>query len=159
MPVNSRAKGRAFEQSIARDLREWLGDEWLIERNQTDRQRGATGTAGEFSVLHATNPTGIVFGWCIECKAHKAWNEGQLWRAPIVGPLPDWWAQAVRQAAAVEKRPVLIAKRDRGEVLAFVRARDWRSPSSIPWLHLTIGADHLLAMRWDAFRAFAVPTI
>ncbi|MFM2193716.1 MAG: hypothetical protein RLZZ460_386 [Chloroflexota bacterium] len=153
MPVNSRTKGRAFEQSIARDLRERLGDGWTVERNQTDRQRGATGTAGEFSIL-SSDPS-MTFGWCIECKAHKAWDEGQLWRSPVAGPLPGWWVQARRQASAVGLAPVLIAKRDRGEVLAFVRAIDWMSPASPPWLSLTIGADFVIGMRWSSWLSLA----
>jgi hypothetical protein len=152
---NSRTKGREFEQSIARDLREQLGEGWVVQRNQTDRQRGATGTAGEFSILPVDPSKGEAFAWCVECKAYKAWDEGQLWRSPIVGPLPGWWAQARRQASAVGLAPVLIAKRDRGEVLAFVRALDWAAPASPPWLSLNIGADFVLGMRWVSWLTLA----
>jgi hypothetical protein len=50
---------------------------------------------------------------------------------------------------------VLIAKRDRGEVLAFVRAQDWMSPASPPWLSLNIGADFVVAMRWSSWLSLA----
>jgi hypothetical protein len=155
--VNSRTKGKAFEQAIARDLREWLGEDWLVERNQTDRQRGATGTAGEFSVARRDLGSGPPFAWCIECKAHAAWDEGQLWRSPVVGPLPGWWVQARRQASAVQLKPVLVAKRDRGEVLAFVRASDWHDPVAPPWLYLKVGEDWVLGMRWATWLSLASP--
>lgn len=157
MSVNSRTKGRAFEQAIARDLRAMLGDEWIVERNQTDRQRGAgaSGTAGEFSIARRDLASGPGFSWCIECKAYKGWDEGQLWRSPVVGPLPDWWAQAKRQAASVGLRPLLVAKRDRGEALAFVRGDDWRAPVMPPWQHLTIDGECVIAMRWAAWLGFS----
>jgi hypothetical protein len=34
MSVNGRAKGRAFEQSIARDLRASLGDGWIAREQE-----------------------------------------------------------------------------------------------------------------------------
>lgn len=157
MSVNSRTKGKAFEQAIARDLRAWLGEDWLVERNQTDRQRGATGTAGEFSVMRREPASGPAFSWCLECKAHASWDEGQLWRSPVVGPLPGWWEQARRQAAAVGKRPVLVAKRDRGEVLAFVRASDWDRPVAPPWQHVSVADEFVLGMRWATWLSLAAP--
>ena len=92
--VNSRSKGRGFEQQIARDLRAWLGDGWTVTRAQTDRQGGQVASvAGEFQIDGPWE-----FPFAIECKAHEAFEYSQLWTSPIVGPLPKFWSQAVRQA-------------------------------------------------------------
>jgi len=91
--VNSRSKGRAFEQSIAKTLRAWLGPDWTVTRNQTDRQGGQVkDSAGEFTI---DGP--FPFPFAIECKAVEAFEYSQLWEAPVVGPMPKFWAQAVRQ--------------------------------------------------------------
>ena len=148
MPINSRTKGKSFEQEVARDLRAWLGDGWTVERNQTDRQRGATGTAGEFSIKA---PAGAEpFPWCIECKARADWNEGQLWRVPVAGQVREYWRQAVRQAAAVGLRPLLIAKRDRGEVLVFRRAEEGAHRES-PQMAIELDGETVFVSRWADF--------
>jgi hypothetical protein len=146
--VNSRTKGKSFEQDIARDLRAWLGDDWTVERNQTDRQAGDTGTAGEFNIRHRTGAAG--FPWCIECKAYADWDEGQLWRVPVVGPVPRFWKQAVRQAAAVGLRPLLIAKRNRGEVLVFRCAEEGAHRES-PQMAIVLDGETVLVSRWADF--------
>lgn len=152
MSVNSRSKGRSFEQAIARDLRAWLGEAWTVERNPTDRQRGATGLAGEFSIRRKD---GAPFVYCIECKAYASWNEGQLWRVPVVGKLPDFWSQAVRQARAVGLEPLLIVKRDRGEVLAIRWAH--RRPAAPPLMLIDLEGDSVVVQRWADFLSEEAP--
>lgn len=148
MPINSRSKGKSFEQDIARDLRAWLGDGWTVERNPTDRQRGATGTAGEFAIK---GPAGASpFPWCIECKARDSWDEGQLWRVPVAGQVREYWRQAVRQAAAVGLRPLLVAKRNRGEVLVFRRAEAGSNPEC-PQMVIELEGEAVLVSRWADF--------
>ena len=148
MPINSRTKGKTFEQAIANDLRTWLGDGWSVERNPTDRQRGATGTAGEFAIK---GPAGSEpFPWCIECKARAEWHEGQLWRVPVVGQVREYWRQAVRQAAAVGLRPLLIAKRNRGEVLVF-RHGVVGSHRESPHMAIQLDGETVFVSRWADF--------
>ena len=109
---NPRAAGRRFEQRIARDLRRWLGDDWEISRNQTDRQKGQTGDAGEFAF---TGP--FEFPFCVECKDGYGFDPRQLFKDPIPGPLSStasaegFWAQADRQALTVGLRPLLVFRR------------------------------------------------
>jgi len=159
MSVNSRTKGKTFEQAIARDLRAWLGDGWLVERNQTDRQRGAgaSGTAGEFSIMRSDVASGPPFAWCVECKRHESFDEGHLWRSPVVGPLPAWWAQATRQAAAVGRKPLLVVKRNHGETLALVRPDDWKRPVCTPWQRVSVADEFVLVMRWADWLTLAEP--
>lgn len=149
MPVNSRNKGRSFEQAVASDLREALGAEWIVMRNQTDRQRGQVGAAGEFSIQRLDVASGPRFPWCIECKAYGDWHEGQLWREPVVGHVVRWWEQASRQAASIQAAPMLICKRNRGEVLVIVRQADWIRALGSHTMLLQLGGEALLVMRWE----------
>ena len=108
----SRNKGANFERAVATKLREWLGDEWTVSRNPTDRQKGKTG-AGEFEVVGPFR-----FPFAIECKARESFDYGQLLRVPATGPFISFWGQAKDQAGAAEKAPLLIFKRNNGPVLA-----------------------------------------
>lgn len=157
--TNGRTKGADFERDIAKDLRTWLGDEWTVLRTQTDRQRGQTGHAGEFTI---ERKDGARFPFAIECKAHKTFDEGQLWRVPVVGPLPKFWAQAVRQAELVDGRPLLIVKRNLGPVLVVLRPGDaaallgeknWPKPN----MQLMIGDECLKVYPWDLVMASVPP--
>ncbi len=113
----SRNKGANFERAIAKKLREWLGEDWEVKRNPTDRQKGKTG-AGEFEIVGP-----FEFPYAIECKAHESFDYGQLFRVPVTGPFISFWEQAKDQADAAEKSPLLIFKRNNGPVLV---ALNWR---------------------------------
>lgn len=107
----SRNKGANFERHIARLLREWLGDEWEVKRNPTDRQNGRAG-AGEFEIVGPYD-----FPFAIECKAHESFDYGQLFRMPMTGPFNGFWGQAVKQAESAGKMPMLVLKKNNGPVL------------------------------------------
>lgn len=110
--INSRSKGRAFEQKIATQFREWLGEEWVVSRNPTDRQHGQVkDSCGEFTIDGPRK-----FPWAVECKAVEAFDYNQLWTGK--GPFGDFWAQAVRQADIAGLQPLLIFKRNLGPILA-----------------------------------------
>lgn len=142
--VNGRTKGATFERDIARDLRAWLGEGWDVSRTPTDRQRAQdrSGHAGEFTIVPPEGG-GQIFPWAIECKNSAAFDLRQLWRTPIDGPLPGWWAQAVRQAEAVGRRPLLIVKVARGETLAIGSA--YWMPAR---LRINIGTQTVAVSRW-----------
>ena len=108
----SRNKGANFERAIAKRLREWLGDDWTVKRNPTDRQKGKAG-AGEFEIVGP-----LPFPFAIECKAHESFDYGQLFRTPLTGPFVGFWEQAKAQAEAAEKRPLLFIKKNNGPVIA-----------------------------------------
>ena len=84
--VNSRNKGRAGEQEVARILRDELGI--AVTRNW--QQQAAEGGADIVGVP----------GWSIEVKRAKVWSNG-------------WWTQAAAQAARTGDKPVLIFRLDR----------------------------------------------
>jgi hypothetical protein len=96
--INSRTKGRAGEQEVARILRDELGLEvhrnWLFQAAE-----GGADLVG-------------VPGWSIEIKRQK-----QL----LLG---DWWSQTVRQAERSGDKPILIYRLDRHPWRARCRACD-----------------------------------
>lgn len=157
--VNSRAKGRSFEQRIATDLREWLGPAWTVARNQTDRQGGqVSGSAGEFTI----DCHGQVCPFVIECKAHESFDYGHLLDPALPGPFRRFWAQAQRQAdKSGNGRPLLILKRNRGPVLA---ALDWMDAGllfgdvrmSAPWARIDVDGS-VLVLPWAHVLTYAAP--
>lgn len=154
MSRNSRAAGRRFEQRIARDLRAWLGDDWTVQRNQTDRQAGQGGCAGEFSI---TGP--YRFPFAIECKDGHGFDPRQLWRSPVPGPLAStpskrgFWAQAKGQADAVGLDPLLVFRRaSTGTVLVATRPGCLLGVGG-PRMHIDIDGDRLRVVRWADYIA------
>ncbi len=121
----ARNKGRAFEQRVARQLRDW--GEWHVKRNRNDAQRGELGAAGEFYITGGAFP----MPFCIEVKADESFRYEHLYADPIPGPLAStaksegFWDQARRQAATVKLRPLLIVKRNQCAPLAVLRWSDW----------------------------------
>tara|TARA_R100000664_G_scaffold794_2_gene2334 strand:+ start:535 stop:1035 length:501 start_codon:yes stop_codon:yes gene_type:complete len=107
----SRNKGANFERQVARLLRKWLGDDWEVKRNPTDRQNGKAG-AGEFEIVGP-----YTFPFAIECKAHESFDYSQLFRVPATGPFSGFWEQASKQAQSADKMPMLILKKNNGPVL------------------------------------------
>lgn len=147
-PGGGRTKGATFEQSVARDLRAWLGDDWAVARLRTDQQQG-TDHAGEFSVEHARGR----FPFSIECKHHKSFSVVQLWKG--TGPLASWWAQASAQAAQCDRSPLLLVRVPRGPVLAFVRLAAWlpmtnAGPSRARRMYLELDGEIVVVMPWEA---------
>ena len=121
----SRDKGARFERSIASGLREWLGPDWQVERLPGYRQRGEVGQAGDLVV---SGP--FVFPFAIECKHYKGWRLDQLF-TPDASMLADFWRQTVEQAERVDRLPLLLVHKDRGQTLAImpldiVRRIVWR---------------------------------
>lgn len=123
---NGRRIGAQFERRLAIDLRQWLGEDFTVSRNPTDRQKGQTGTAGEFEIAGP-----YTFPFVIEAKAHSSFSLRQLFRSPITGPLESWWEQACEQAdsinhstnepAATTLLPLLICREKGYPVVAIMR--------------------------------------
>ena len=99
--TNSRTKGRAGEQEVARILRDELGLE--IHRNWAAQaaMRGGCDLVG-------------VPGWGIEIKRAKEPR------------LNEWWAQTAEQAARDKVRPVLFYRLNRQSWMAMMSLMDLR---------------------------------
>ena len=91
--VNSRTKGRAGEQEVARILR----DELRLEIHRNWQEQAAQG---------GTDIIGVP-GWAIEVKRQKKWSD-------------DWWGQCCAQALKVTQKPVLSYRLDRQQWYAMV---------------------------------------
>ena len=105
--THSRNKGAAFERTIARLFRSWLGDEWSVRRLQPSQQ-------AEIGDLEILGP--YRFPFAVELKARESFREHQLWTG--TGQVDDWWEQAQRQA--VGRHPLLVLKRNLGPVLCMM---------------------------------------
>ena len=157
--MSSRSLGATFERSVATQLRKWLGPDWTVSRNPTDRQKGQDGgqSFGEFSI---NGPLETVASWStgtcrvlgepqsfpltIECKRDKRFKESQLWKPGVSAAFREFWAQAVKQAEAAGKKPWLILREPpRGTVLSVMEADRRRLVS--PEFCLVLPADE----RWS----------
>tara|TARA_Y100001963_G_scaffold41066_1_gene57571 strand:- start:27 stop:608 length:582 start_codon:yes stop_codon:yes gene_type:complete len=101
--MDSRRKGHAFERSVARDLRLWLGPDWRVQRNLDDDQSGSRGRAGDILV---DGPH--TWPFCVECKVGYGLRSSHLWKGSTA--LSGMWAQARSQADAVMLDPLLVVK-------------------------------------------------
>ena len=99
--TNSRTKGRAGEQEVARILRDELGLE--IHRNW----------AAQAAMQGGCDLVGIP-GWGIEIKRAKE------------ARLKEWWHQTTEQAMRVKVRPVLIYRLDRQPWMVMMSLYDLR---------------------------------
>ena len=91
---NGRRIGATFERRIATDLRKWLGEDYTVTRNPTDRQSGQDGRSfGEFTVDGPRR-----FPFVVECKAERAFSLRMLFRDPLPALISTYWEQAARQA-------------------------------------------------------------
>ena len=104
MPKNSRTKGHNFERAICRDLREWLGGEWRVQRNLDDDQTGSRGRAGDILVDGGPHP----WPFAIECKVGYGLRSSHLWKGSAT--LEAMWMPARTQADAVGLDPLLVVK-------------------------------------------------
>ena len=124
--MNGRRIGAAFERRIATDLRSWLGEDYTVTRNPTDRQSGQDGRSfGEFSVDGPRR-----FPFVVECKAERAFSLRLLFRDPLPALISTYWEQAARQAAATfdaammdrwAARPLLIVRERHYPIVCMMR--------------------------------------
>lgn len=148
MTINSRSKGRGFEQQIARDLRKSLTADFTVTRATTDQQRGQSkaGHAGEFVIVGPYR-----FPFAVECKAVETFDEGHLWRPVVPDCTAKLWRQAVRQADAAHLGPMLVVKRNGAEVLCVMRSGDATALFGVipvPCMYLVMAGDDVTVVRW-----------
>jgi hypothetical protein len=106
MGLKSRVKGKVGEREIAAIVRDLTG--WEVKRKvrQLDGESDLEG----------------VPGWCVEVKRHATATRGEI---------RSWWLQAVDQAKAEKKIPVLFYRKDKDEwrsvmpSVVFTPSGDW----------------------------------
>jgi hypothetical protein len=159
---NSRRIGAAFERQIAIDLRSWLGDDYTVSRNPTDRQGGQDGRSfGEFSVDGPRR-----FPFVVECKAERAFSLRMFFRDPLPALISTYWEQASRQAAATfggtewaaAAHPLLIVRERHYPIVCMMRngasmrivgAGEQRPIMRVVVHSETVDAEELDVWRWD----------
>tara|TARA_R110002020_G_scaffold32706_3_gene100287 strand:- start:1653 stop:2045 length:393 start_codon:yes stop_codon:yes gene_type:complete len=99
--TNSRTKGRAGEQEVARILRDELRLE--VRRNWE----------AQAAVANQCDLIGVP-GWAVEVKRAKVLR------------IKEWWQQTVQQALAAKARPVLVYRQDRAPWSAMLSMMDLR---------------------------------
>jgi hypothetical protein len=107
--VDSRDKGARAETAVRDELRKATGLKWerVPGSGALDEKHGLKGD------LYVPGEKNL---YCVEVK-HYA--EDHLTSELLTGKSPillDWWAQAVRQAKQVDKKPLLIFKHDRSKL-------------------------------------------
>jgi hypothetical protein len=99
--TNSRTKGRAGEQEVARILRDELRLE--VRRNWE----------AQSAIANQCDLIGVP-GWAVEVKRAKVLR------------IKEWWQQAVQQALEAKARPVLVYRQDRAPWSAMISLMDLR---------------------------------
>ena len=147
----SRDKGARFERAICKDLRQWLGEDWSVERVPAYRQgKGQVGMAGDIVC------TSDVMRWpfCLELKHYAKFSADHI-MTPGCKMLQGFWSQARSQAAAIKKVPLLLVKKDRGAVyalmpLAVLRQINWQwAVQARVQLQCGDRSEKVAAVRWD----------
>lgn len=114
-PRKGNAAGKRFERRVASELREivaGLPGEWKVSRNQTDRQKGQVGDGSGEYTIEGPQP----FPWTFELKDGSGFRIQHLFTDPVPSPLAStrksegFWAQARRQAAVVDRQPILVVR-------------------------------------------------
>jgi hypothetical protein len=96
-----RDKGIRGEQEVCGILRRCLPDDWTVTRFGT----------GESGHDVRVTPSVGRWPWALEVKFYGGFDVGQVLRGSALWA--SWWAQAVRQAEAVGRRPMLITRGNR----------------------------------------------
>lgn len=106
MPVNSKAKGDTYERKIAKKLTEWTG--LKFERVPASGGLHWKKDNRVYGDIVTNDPD---FPFTIECKARESWNMDSL----INGSkeVEKWWKQAIADAWATGKEPMVIFTRNR----------------------------------------------
>ena len=103
MGSQSRGKGARGEREVATLLRRELPDGWTVERF-------GTGESGHD--VRVLRPDGAPWTWAVEVKRYRDFSVGEVLRGPSARWL-SWWSQAVEQAVAASREPLLLTRGDR----------------------------------------------
>jgi hypothetical protein len=129
-PGGGKQKGSEYERQICKALSLWVSHgarEDLFWRSAMSGGRATVGRkkgkdfaqhAGDIS---ATHPAGHVLTdhFYVECKRYADLNFGSF-LTKGVGPLAGFWTEAVKQAAAHDRIPMLIVRQDRADTMLLV---------------------------------------
>lgn len=121
-PGRGAAKGAAFEREIAKRMSLWISDgasKDLLWRSagsggRSTQRRKQTGKGIEYhaSDIAPLHPDAAPFvdAFTLECKNYASLDLHQLFYMPQESTMAKWWAQACRDAASVDRIPLMVCK-------------------------------------------------
>lgn len=123
-------KGSEYERFICKALSLWVSGgqrEDLFWRSAMSGGRATVGKKAGKDLAHhagdisATHPMGHILTdhFYVECKRYADLNFGSF-LTKQAGPLAGFWAEAIKQAAAHDRIPMLIVREDRNDTLLIV---------------------------------------
>jgi hypothetical protein len=123
-------KGSEYERQICKALSLWVSGgqrEDLFWRSAMSGGRATVGKRKGLDLAHhagdisATHPLGHILTdhFYVECKRYADLNFGSF-LTKQKGPLAGFWEEAVKQARAHDRVPMLIVREDRGDTLILV---------------------------------------
>jgi len=105
--INSRTKGSEYELRISKILAEWYQEDFHRVPSSGGLRWGKDNRVSGDIIAQE----GSTFPFSIECKKREDWTFEQLLKG--VGEVESWWAQCIRDASNVDKKPLLIFSKNR----------------------------------------------
>ena len=117
--INSKAKGADYELKICKVLAEWYQEEFhRVPASGGLRWGKDNRVSGDI-----IPQVGSTFPFSIECKKREDWTFEQVLRG--TGEVESWWTQCTRDAANVDKKPLLIFSKNRAPDYYMMDAHDY----------------------------------
>lgn len=180
-PGRGAAKGAAFERLMAKTFSRWVSagaSEDLLWRSagsggRSTQRRKQTGKGIEYhaSDIAPLHPDAAPFVdvFTLECKNYASIDLQQLFYSPGESTIARWWAQAQRDAASVDRVPLLVVKElRRPELMVLPMSNTGRVASLLTFLHkdksrpgpvfipaldgYVVPLESVLAIKFTAFR-------
>lgn len=107
-PINGKAKGSRYENTIAKDFTSLTNVLW----DRTFRSGGGA----EKGDIH---PVGSLSQYCVEIKNRQSWSIDDLFHGK--GEVIDWWMKLCKEARDGKQLPMLVCKRNRLPAVAVLR--------------------------------------
>ncbi|AGR47038.1 resolvase [Bacillus phage Shanette] len=100
--INSKNKGAEYERKIAKALGSWWGEQF----QRTPASGGLQWKKDNRVTGDIVTPPESVFPFTIECKKREGWSLEQFLKN--TGEMEEWWTQCIRDAAKIDKKPMVI---------------------------------------------------
>lgn len=126
-----REKGFEYEREVAKKLSRWLTNGatqdciWRTPgsgaRSHVLQGSAAAQTSGDLMLLDPSYPVARDFcdTFVVELKRRRILDWG-LWLHQDQGEFPEWWSKLCKEAARVQRCPMLIARADRKPAVCMV---------------------------------------
>lgn len=139
--VDPRAKGARGETVVRDALRKLTGLQW--ERTPGSGALNAKHSLkGDLYIPNSRN------NYCVEVKNYAEDHLTSKYLTDKTPQITTWWAQTIREAGEVDKKPLLIFKFDRSKLFAAFQLDE---PREILSGHMYLSRDKIYVMLLDDF--------